>query len=302
VASLLGERTGCDPARIRDPEWVTSFRIHRRLADTYRHDRVLLAGDAAHVHSPFGGQGMNTGIGDAENLARKLAMVVNATAEPQLLDSYEAERRPIAAHVLRWTGTAGSLILGNHRLARLLRDRALIPLMNTTSMQRRVWENVSQLKVSYRDGPLGRSARIRSRRLLPGDRVPDIECARPEGTRTTLHAELGSQWALVMPGRPASDEYAAVAAKRLDEDGMITLVADQDCNLVMPGRTVHDEYTAVVANRLGHDGVITLVADDRSSGEIMLVRPDAHLGWRGRAAPDSLDRWLTAMTRHGRTR
>jgi 4,5-epoxidase len=156
---------------------VTSFRIHRRLADTHRHDRVLLAGDAAHVHSPFGGQGMNTGIGDAENLAWKLAMVVNATAEPQLLDSYEAERRPIAAHVLRWTGTAGSLILGNRLLARLLRDRALIPLMNTGSMQRRVWENVSQLKVSYRDGPLGRPAGRWSRGgrgLLPGDRVPDM--------------------------------------------------------------------------------------------------------------------------------
>jgi 4,5-epoxidase len=303
VARLLGERTGCDPARIRDPEWVTSFRIHRRLADTYRHGRILLAGDAAHVHSPFGGQGMNTGIGDAENLAWKLAMVVNATAEPQLLDSYEAERRPIAAHVLRWTGTAGSLILGNHFLARLLRDRALIPLMNTASMQRRVWETVSQLKVSYRDGPLGRSARIRSRRLLPGDRVPDIECVRAEGgTRTTLHAELGNRWALVMPGRPASDEYAAVAAKRLDEDGMITLVADNDCNLVMPGRTVHDEYAAVVANRLGHDAVITLIAGDRSSGEILLVRPDAHLAWRGRADPDALDRWLTALTRQGRTR
>jgi len=70
----------------------------------------------------------------------------------------------------------------------------------------------------------------------------------------------------------------------------------------MPGRTVHDEYAAVVANRLGHDGVTTLVADDESSGEIMLVRPDAHLGWRGRADPDALDRWLTALTGQGRTR
>jgi 4,5-epoxidase len=268
VARLLGERTGCDPSLIRDPEWVTSFRVHRRLADTYRNGRILLAGDAAHVHSPFGGQGMNTGIGDAENLAWKLAMVVNATADHALLDSYEAERRPIAAGVLKWTGTGGNLILGNHIFARLLRDRVVIPLMNKASTQRRVWETVSQLKVTYRNGPLGRRVRkwFSGKGPLPGDRVPDIECLRAEGGgRTTLHAELGNKWALVMPSRMVRDPYAAVVAKRLGDDRMIKLVADHDPN-----------------------------------GEIMLVRPDAHLGWRGRADPAALDRWLTAVARQGR--
>ena len=103
-----------------------------------------------------------------------------------------------------------------------------------------------------------------------------------------------------MPGQTASEEYAAVVAKRLGDDGMITFVADHDCNLVMPGRTVSEEYAAVVAKRLGDDRMITLVADHHSDGEIMLVRPDAHLGWRGRADPADLDRWLTAMTRTGR--
>ena len=268
VARLLEEHTGCDRSLLRDPEWITSFRIHRRLAETYRAGRILLAGDAAHVHSPFGGQGMNTGIGDAENLAWKLAMVVNGTAEHELLDSYEAERRPIAADVLEWTGGAGNLVLGNHVLARVLRDRMIVPLMNRASMQRRVWETVSQLKVTYRDGPLGRRARrwFAGRGPLPGDRVPDIECARAGGGgHTTLHAELGNRWALVMPARTVSDEYAAVVAKRLGDDGTITLVADHD-----------------------------------STEEIMLVRPDAHLGWRGRADPDALDRWLTSVARHGR--
>jgi 4,5-epoxidase len=125
-------------------------------------------------------------------------------------------------------------------------------------MQRRVWETLSQLKVTYRDGPLG--GRRRGDAPRPGDRVPDIACGR-----TSLHAELGSKWALVMPGRMMSDECAAV-----------------------------------VATRLGDDRLSTLVADDDSGGEIMLVRPDAHLGWRGRADPDALDRWLVAMARHGR--
>jgi 4,5-epoxidase len=268
VTRQLGERAGFDPALVGDPEWVTSFRVHRRLAETYRNGRILLAGDAAHVHSPFGGQGMNTGIGDGENLAWKLAMVVNGTAEPALLDSYEGERRPVAAKAVKSTGAAGNLILGNHVFARLLRDRVVVPLMNRASMQRRVWENLSQLKVTYRHGPLGGQARrwFSGRDPLPGDRVPDIECVRAEGGgHTTLHAELGDKWALVMPGPMVSDEYAAVVAKRLGDHAMITLVADHD------------------ANR-----------------EIMLVRPDAHLGWRGRAGPDALDRWLTAVVRQAR--
>src|SRR5215218_11082092 len=103
---------------------------------------------------------------------------------------------------------------------RLLRDRMVVPLMNKASMQRRVWENLSQLKVTYRNGPLGGQARkwFSGRGPLPGDRVPDIECVRAEGGgHTTLHAELGDKWALVMPGPMVSDEYAAVVAKRLGD-------------------------------------------------------------------------------------
>ena len=246
-----------DPSLLRDPEWVTSFRIHRGSPHV---PRILLAGDAAHVHSPFGGQGMNTGIGDAENLAWKLAMVVDATADDALLDSYEAERRPIAAQVLRSTGAISNLILGNHAVARLLRDRVVIPLMNRPSMQRRVWESVSQLKVTYRDGPLGGRRRTWSRGdgPRPGDRVPDVEFVRADGgARTTLHAELGGHWALVLPGGTEDDGSAAVAAERLGDDRVTTLVA---------------------AHR-----------------DVMLVRPDAHLGWRGRGDPAALDRWLTQV-------
>lgn len=220
VTRQLGERTGFDPALGRDPEWITSFRVHRRLAATYRNGRILLAGDAAHIHSPFGGQGMNTGIGDAENLAWKLAMVVNGTAEHRLLDSYEGERRPVAAKAVKSTGAASNLILGNHVLARLLRDRVVVPPMKRASMQRRVWENLSQLKVTYRHDPLGHRGRrwFSGRGPLPGDPVPVIECVRAEGGgHTTLHAELGNKWALVMPGPMVS-----TSRPRLWPSGLVT--------------------------------------------------------------------------------
>jgi 4,5-epoxidase len=266
IGRLLEERTGYSVSVIHDPEWITSFRLHRRLADTYRDRRILLAGDAAHVHSPFGGQGMNTGIGDAENLAWKLALVINETAEQVLLDSYEAERRPVAASVLKSTSAIGNLILGNHFLAQLLRDRVIIPLMNRSLPQRLVWENASQLKVSYRNGPLARRRRswLPGRGTQPGDRVADIERVRLGGGRTRLHAELGRRWALVDPGG-----------------------------------TVGDAHTAIATKRLGVDAV-TRVRPSRDRGDdVMLVRPDAHLGWQGHD-PDALDAWLTGVLGHGR--
>src|SRR4030095_357834 len=99
----LMDRLGPPGARVTDPLWTTWFRIHRRCVNKYREGRIFLAGDAAHIHSPAGGQGMNTGIQDAYNLAWKLALVLKGQAPKSLLDSYEAERHPIAQMVLRGT-------------------------------------------------------------------------------------------------------------------------------------------------------------------------------------------------------
>ncbi|WP_219415864.1 FAD-dependent monooxygenase, partial [Pseudonocardia nigra] len=101
LAGLLEQRAGLPASAVGEAVWTSTFRFHRCLADGYRRGRVLLAGDAAHIHSPFGGQGLNTGLGDAENLAWKLALVAHGRADFALLDTYEAERRPVAADVLR---------------------------------------------------------------------------------------------------------------------------------------------------------------------------------------------------------
>jgi 4,5-epoxidase len=195
LGDLLADYTVFTAETIEKVEWVSAFRIHRRLADTYRKGRVLLAGDAAHIHSPFGGQGMNTGLGDAENLAWKLALVDTGRAAESLLDTYEAERRPIAEEVLSNTSSMTGLMLGRSAPARLVRDHVVVPLMNRPFVQRRIAEASSQLRVSYRGGPLGSA--YPGRGLRSGDRVPDQACTRLDGTPTTLLAEMRGRWALL---------------------------------------------------------------------------------------------------------
>ena len=219
IIEFLGARLRAEAGgSIHTTEWMSSFRIQRRLADTYRRGRVLLAGDAAHIHSPLGGQGMNTGIGDAENLAWKLALVISGRAGDGLLDTYEAERRPVAKDVLESTSGLTELVVGESRMARFVRDHIAVPLLNRAWMQRLIARKASQLRVSYRDGPLGAGPRSRLPGLRPGDRVPD---------REGLYDALGPEWALLGP-----EALADVARERLGD--VVSLRGEGDALLVRP--------------------------------------------------------------------
>lgn len=260
LSDTLQEEARLDSVPVRETLWTSTFRIHRRLASTYREGRVLLAGDAAHIHSPLGGQGLNTGLGDAENLAWKLALVASGRADEGLLDTYEAERRPVAREVLESTSVLTRVVTGQNAPARAVRDRLLVPLMNRPAVQRLVWEQASQLKINYRGGPLAsRSPRTwTARGPRPGDRVPDLDCSTADGRATRLHAELGGRWALVAPAGGA------------------------------------DDHLATVRRRLGGTDRVALLTFTTAPGQhVTLVRPDAHLAWRGTSAT-ALDKWLTA--------
>jgi 4,5-epoxidase len=209
---LMAERTDLTGAHIGDAEWTSTFRIQRRLADTYRRGRILLAGDAAHIHSPLGGQGMNTGLGDAENLAWKLTLVADGRAADALLDTYQAERRPIAEEVLSNTTFATKLLLGGTPLSRLVRDRLAARLMNLPLVQNRIVHKASQLGINYRGGPLAPKVRGLAG-PHPGDRVPDLTCTRPDGSTAKLHTELVGRWALLVP----LDKQVPIAEQLSDE-------------------------------------------------------------------------------------
>ncbi|WP_433432044.1 FAD-dependent oxidoreductase [Nonomuraea sp. CA-141351] len=212
---ILPERTSLTGLRLHDVTWASLFSVHRRLADTYRDGRILLAGDAAHVHAPFGGQGMLTGLGDAENLAWKLALVVKGRAAERLLDTYQAERRPLATQVLRGSTAATKVNIAGSPLGRLLRDKVLMRVFNQAWIQRWTTYTTSQLWVSYRRGPLGG----RGRKPRPGDRIGDLACERPDGSRTRLHAELRGKWAVL------GDQAAFEAARQRLGDQVVSLCA-----------------------------------------------------------------------------
>jgi len=224
LPDLLAERAGL-PAP-RTVEWISTFRIQRRLAETFRRGHVFLAGDAAHIHSPMGGQGMNTGMSDAENLAWKLALVEHGRAGEGLLDTYQAERRPVAEEVLGNTSSMTTTMLGRNPFERLMRDHVVVPLMNRPLVQRMINEAASQLRVSYRRGPLGSAYPLKPR---PGDRIPDLACARPDGSQTRLHAELRGRWAIL-----TSDDAAAQIAKNHLGQTQVTILPFKQTLLVRP--------------------------------------------------------------------
>jgi 2-polyprenyl-6-methoxyphenol hydroxylase-like FAD-dependent oxidoreductase len=169
--------------RIFDPAWLTHFRLHHRQIACYRRGRVFLAGDAAHIHSPVGAQGMNTGIQDAWNLGWKLALVSNGTAKPELLDSYNEERWPIGQFLLRYTDRLFSTFtraMSPGRITSWVREQVvsrLVPrILASRRLRARAFRFVSELGIHYRNSPAVAEGRPRLRRgPRAGERLPDAQ-------------------------------------------------------------------------------------------------------------------------------
>jgi hypothetical protein len=287
--ALLGQRTGVPLRRIGDPFWASAFRIQRRQADRYRRGPVFLAGDAAHVHSPVGGQGMNMGIQDAFNLGWKLALAARDQAAPGLLDTYESERHPIARGVLQGTHLGTRLFLAQNPLMRAVREQAVPAIVNIPPVRRRILAAVSQLAVGYRGSPLSvnvddreearRWLRRHGRGLRPGDRVPDATLIDARGGAPVALFDLISQgWNLLLfQGDQATPETIGalerIARQVQDAVGAAVLsyfVLAPPANGGVVAATLLDP-TRTVAHIFGARQAL-----------VALVRPDGYLGHRGR--------------------
>jgi 2-polyprenyl-6-methoxyphenol hydroxylase-like FAD-dependent oxidoreductase len=175
-------RHGPPALTLRDPGWLAAFRINDRIAARYRVGRCFLAGDAAHIHSPAGGQGMNTGLQDGVNLGWKLAYALQGAGDPEmLLASYEPERRAIAEEVVRFATRMLHLGFANAPLSRAAKDLALPLLTHIPAVRRRLQTTLAETANVYRDGPLvalgGGGARAVDVELEDGSRLYPRLCA-----------------------------------------------------------------------------------------------------------------------------
>lgn len=177
IQTIIEQRTGRTDIHLHEPVWSSVWRSNTRLAEAYRSGRILLAGDAAHVHSPTGGQGMNTGIQDAHNLGWKLAAVIDG-ASTDLLNTYESERRLVASGVLEKS---------SDRLNRVLKDKGVSTRRDASTLQ---------LDVTYRGSSLADDDREVGDALRAGDRAPDsTDLATVDGDRRLFDLIRGSEFA-----------------------------------------------------------------------------------------------------------
>jgi 2-polyprenyl-6-methoxyphenol hydroxylase-like FAD-dependent oxidoreductase len=288
VQALASAYTG-GAARIHDPVWMTNFRLHHRAAARYRSGRVFLAGDAAHIHSPVGAQGMNTGIQDAVNLGWKLACTLHSSVGSALLDTYQAERAPVGTMVLRFTDRAFSIATSASPVLRFARTRlapALIPLaLKATTARAYVFRTVAQLGIRYRNSPLSLDGPNPPRNgPSAGDRLPDANII-DNGKPSRLHKALAATgWHLLLCGPPGA--WTAQTTTQLAEFRASLVTVHRLTAQNAPG-TLHDPDGQAL-HRLG------LTAGHTAQ---YLVRPDGHIGYRAGSTDITglaryLRRWL----------
>jgi 2-polyprenyl-6-methoxyphenol hydroxylase-like FAD-dependent oxidoreductase len=270
---LVADRSTCGQLRLYDPAWLTRFRLHHRLTAHYRAGRVFLAGDAAHIHSPVGGQGMNTGIQDAWNLGWKLALVARGVAGEALLESYEAERWPIGRFLLRTTDRIFSVFATlmstgplSVRLLQVVASRLMPWVVSRRRGRAFAFRAISELAIHYRKSPAVTEGQPRLRRgPKAGDRLPDASVTR-DGQDTSLHQEMaGPHLNLLLCGVPERWDAAQVAALRESYGDLLKV--HYLSGKAHPGDLRDGDGTAF--SRLGV----------REAGQY-LVRPDGYVGFR----------------------
>jgi 2-polyprenyl-6-methoxyphenol hydroxylase-like FAD-dependent oxidoreductase len=259
--------------------WASTFRIHCRTSPAFRRDRVLLAGDAAHINSPAGGQGMNSGIQDAHNLAWKLDRALAGGNEDALLASYDAERRPvILANVDRYTDLLTRGVLLAPRVMRL----AVLGLARLAIAQPLAWRRILR-RAGMLDTRYGASPLISGDGRLLGARAPDAPLTR-DGTSLRLHTLVTRDAALLLfdDGRLPGWHVEDISARLRDVPGLAVV------------RVARTEAAARAGDVLDLDGAVWREWKP-DPGTAALVRPDAHVGWM--AERPTIEELVAGVTR-----
>jgi 2-polyprenyl-6-methoxyphenol hydroxylase-like FAD-dependent oxidoreductase len=306
-----------DGVELFDPNWIVKFRFHGRIVPNYRVGRVFLAGDAGHIHSPVGGQGMNLGIQDAYNLAWKLALVLKGAASGDLLDSYDAERHPIGKSVVDVTdrATKGALRMLALRmpLAAALRAQAMSFLMSTGVFTNFVSRAIGGMNVGYPTSPIVGEHHIsmwksevgsaETERPSPGDwrrfnagpgpgeRVADADVGEDTTLFDMLRGTKHQLWLFDGAKTDAGyDQFATIAdrvTRRYGEHIDVLAIVPQSTR---PERLPESVTVFLDGERILHDHF------GCGSEALYLIRPDGYVGFRSQPADaDALSRYLESI-------
>jgi 2-polyprenyl-6-methoxyphenol hydroxylase-like FAD-dependent oxidoreductase len=239
---------------VSQPHWLTSFELRHALVRQYRHGRVFLAGDAAHIHSPAGGQGMNTGMQDVFNLAWKLAAVIDGHGGDGLLDSYQAERRPIAESVITFSDRL-SKAATLHGTAQHVRNALLRVVSHISPVPHAMADTAAEITVAYPHSPLAVGHAPRGARISAGQHFPYLG-------ETEVQHRLSQNFDTV-------HTTVTVASRDIPAPGPVgrqVLITDTDAPVAGYDVVIADPEQ-VAAQRLGLD-----------AGGRVVVRPDGYVG------------------------
>ena len=268
--------------------WFSTYRISHRAAERFRDRRCFLLGDAAHIHSPAGAQGMNTGLQDAYNLAWKLALVVQGRADPTLLDTYEQERIPVAKRLLETTDRAFQLIVADGFLGALLRTKVIARVAATAMRFERVrtlaFRTISQIGISYPKSALSQaSPRLPKGAPAAGERFPWVQLRLKSGggVEDLFQALDDIPFNLLVFGRAPDAMGIPVEFRDLLQVHVIPSDPENDAEMTRVGIPPSSLYL------LRPDGHIALCGSDLKISEIVRYLSErARLNMRGERAAE----------------
>jgi 2-polyprenyl-6-methoxyphenol hydroxylase-like FAD-dependent oxidoreductase len=269
---------------LSEPRWTSRYRVHHRGVNVYGRGRAFVAGDAAHIHSPAGGQGMNTGLHDVANLCWKLASVLKGQAPESLLGTYDEERRPVGETVLKFTDRAFSIVTTQSGWAATLRD-TLVPILGATIarsgiVRERAFHFISELGIRYepnaflarddRDG----APRAWRRGPAPGHRAPDAMIS----SRTRLFDLIGGYrfHVLALSRTPLIE---ADIARLADELAGLREAVGLDLRTHILARSLVGRDPRIAQAELPRIFEAYGIGHDVAQGTY-LIRPDGHVAWR----------------------